>query len=76
MDSVHLLSLLFVPDDDSTNYFEIELAPEADLQVLLRRLIAAGANIERFELMQPSLHQIFLQRVGATSVEAGLTGHG
>ena len=62
--------------DDSTNYFEIELAPGADLQVLLRRLIAAGANIERFELMQPSLHQIFLQRVGATSVEAGLTGHG
>ena len=62
--------------DDSTNYFEIELAPNADSQVLLRRLIEAGANIERFELMQPSLHQIFLQRVGATGVEAGLSGHG
>jgi len=62
--------------DDSTNYFEIELAPNADSQVLLRRLIEAGANIERFELMQPSLHQIFLQRVGAAGVEAGLSGHG
>ena len=62
--------------DDSTNYFEIELAPNADPQRLLRRLIEAGANIERFELVQPSLHQIFLQRVGAAGVEAGLTGHG
>jgi ABC-2 type transport system ATP-binding protein len=62
--------------DDSTNYFEIELAPGADSQVLLRRLIEAGANIERFELVQPSLHQIFLQRVGATGVETGMSGHG
>jgi len=62
--------------DDSNNFFELELAPNADAQVLLRRLIDAGANIERFELMQPSLHQIFLQRVGAAVVEAGLSGHG
>ncbi|HXD48846.1 MAG TPA: ATP-binding cassette domain-containing protein [Gemmatimonadaceae bacterium] len=62
--------------DDSNNFFELELAPNADAQVLLRRLIDAGANIERFELMQPSLHQIFLQRVGAAGVEAGLSGHG
>ena len=62
--------------DDSTNYFELELAPGADSQVLLRRLIDAGANIERFELMQPSLHQIFLQRVGAIGVETGMSGHG
>jgi hypothetical protein len=26
--------------------------------------------------VQPSLHQIFLQRVGATGVEEGMTGHG
>jgi ABC-2 type transport system ATP-binding protein len=62
--------------DDSNNYFEIELAPNADSQLLLRRLIDAGANIERFELMQPSLHQIFLQRVGAQGIETGLSGHG
>jgi ABC-2 type transport system ATP-binding protein len=62
--------------DDSNNYFEIELAPNADSQLLLRRLIDAGANIERFELMQPSLHQIFLQRVGAQGIETGMSGHG
>jgi ABC-2 type transport system ATP-binding protein len=62
--------------DDNNNYFELELAPGADCQVLLRRLIDAGANIERFELMQPSLHQIFLQRVGASGVETGMSGHG
>src|SRR5205823_6375182 len=44
--------------DDNNNYFELELAPSADPQVLLRRLIDAGAIIQRFELVQPSLHQI------------------
>lgn len=62
--------------DDNNNFFELELAPTADAQVLLRRLIEAGACIERFELVQPSLHQIFLQRVGATGIEAGMSGHG
>jgi len=62
--------------DDNTNFFEIELAPAADPQKLLRRLIDAGANIERFELVQPSLHQIFLERVGAQGIETGMSGHG
>jgi ABC-2 type transport system ATP-binding protein len=62
--------------DDSNNYFELELYPNADAQLFLRKLIDAGANIERFELMQPSLHQIFLQRVGASGVETGMSGHG
>jgi ABC-2 type transport system ATP-binding protein len=62
--------------DDTNNYFECELAPNADAQVLLHRLIQTGARIDRFELMQPSLHQIFLQRVGAQGVETGMSGHG
>ncbi len=62
--------------DDTNNFFELELAPAADAQVLLRRLVDAGASIERFELVQPSLHQIFLQRVGASGVETGMSGHG
>jgi ABC-2 type transport system ATP-binding protein len=59
--------------DDSNRYFEIELAVGADPQVLLRRLVDAGASIQRFELVRPSLHQIFLQKVGAHGVEAGMT---
>jgi ABC-2 type transport system ATP-binding protein len=62
--------------DDNNRFFEIELAPGADAQVLLRRLIDAGANIERFELVLPSLHQIFIERVGAQGVETGMSGHG
>lgn len=62
--------------DDNNNYFELELAPNADAQMLLRRLMETGAPIERFELMQPSLHQIFLQRVGAVGIEPGMSGHG
>lgn len=62
--------------DDNSRYFEIELAPGGDAQVLLRRLVEAGAPIERFERVQPSLHQIFLQKVGASGIEMGMTGHG
>ncbi len=62
--------------DETNNFFEIELAPAADAQVLLRRLIEAGASIDRFELVRPSLHQIFLQRVGASGIETGMSGHG
>ena len=62
--------------DDNNRYFEIELAAGADAQDLLHRLIDAGASIERFELVLPSLHQIFIERVGAQGVEAGMSGHG
>jgi ABC-2 type transport system ATP-binding protein len=62
--------------DDSNRYFEVELADGADPQDLLLRVLEAGARIQRFELVQPSLHQIFLQRVGATGVEDGMSGHG
>jgi ABC-2 type transport system ATP-binding protein len=59
--------------DDSNRFFEIEVAPGADPQLLLRRLLEAGASIQRFELVRPSLHQIFLQKVGASAVESGMT---
>jgi ABC-2 type transport system ATP-binding protein len=62
--------------DDSHRYFEIELADGADPQEILRRLVASGARVQRFELVQPSLHQIFLERVGATGIEDGMSGHG
>src|SRR5688500_15794635 len=62
--------------DDSNRYFEIELSKTGDAQSLLQRLVSAGAEINRFEIVHPSLHQIFLERVGASGVEAGMTGHG
>jgi ABC-2 type transport system ATP-binding protein len=62
--------------DDQNRFFELELAPGANPQDLLRRLVTAGADVRRFELVTPSLHQIFLERVGASGVEEGMSGHG
>jgi ABC-2 type transport system ATP-binding protein len=62
--------------DDQNRFYEINLAPGADPQQLLRRVIETGAPIQRFELVQPSLHQIFLEKVGATGVEEGMSGQG
>jgi ABC-2 type transport system ATP-binding protein len=62
--------------DDSNRTIEIELTPDADASLLLRRLVDTGAAIQRFEIVQPSLHQIFLDKVGASGVETGMSGHG
>jgi len=62
--------------DDSNRYLEVELAQGANPQALLAALVGAGAQIERFELVRPSLHRIFLEKVGATNVETGMSGHG
>jgi ABC-2 type transport system ATP-binding protein len=62
--------------DDQNRFLEVEMAAGADPQRLLRALVDAGAAVTRFELVQPSLHQIFLEKVGASGVEAGMTGHG
>ncbi len=62
--------------DDSNRTAELELAAHVSAQLLLRRLVDAGATVERFELVQPSLHRIFLDMVRANGVEPGMSGHG
>jgi ABC-2 type transport system ATP-binding protein len=42
---------------------EVLLAPDADPQQLLRALIESGAKIEKFEVVEPSLHDIFIGKV-------------
>ena len=42
---------------------EIELAANVDSQVLLSRLIASGASISKFEEIEPSLNDIFIEKV-------------
>jgi ABC-type uncharacterized transport system ATPase subunit len=39
------------------------LASGADAQVLLKRLLNAGAVIGKFEMMEPSLNDIFITKV-------------
>jgi ABC-2 type transport system ATP-binding protein len=42
---------------------EVLLAEGATSQSLLKQLIAADATIERFEMIEPSLHDIFIEKV-------------
>ncbi len=45
---------------------EVLLAEGADPQVLLKKLIDAGAKVEKFEMIEPSLHNIFIEKVSET----------
>jgi len=49
---------------------EVKLADGVAAHALLARLVSAGAELRRFELVVPSLHQIFVDRVGATAAVA------
>jgi ABC-2 type transport system ATP-binding protein len=42
---------------------EIELAKDADAQILLKKLIESGAEISKFERIEPSLNDIFIDKV-------------
>jgi len=43
--------------------FEALLAPGANPQLLLKRLVDAGVPVSKFELVEPSLHDIFIEKV-------------
>ena len=45
------------------NYVEVRLAPGADPQQLLRA-VAERSRVSKFELMEPSLEEIFIETVG------------
>ncbi len=46
---------------------DVELAAGADAQVLLKRLIESGAVITKFEAVEPSLNDIFIDQIGGSS---------
>jgi ABC-2 type transport system ATP-binding protein len=52
--------------NDYGNYVEVRLAPGADAQQLLQRA-AAKARLSKFEIMEPSLEEIFLEVVGKSN---------
>jgi len=55
--------------DDYGPFAELALAEGASPHVLLERLVGSGARLRRFERVEPSLHRIFLDRVGAAGAE-------
>ena len=48
------------------DFDEVTLAEGADAQELLRRLVAEGAIVSKFERVEPSLHDIFISKVRET----------
>ncbi|HEX6135211.1 MAG TPA: ATP-binding cassette domain-containing protein [Longimicrobiales bacterium] len=52
------------------NEVEVALRDGADPQALLEQLVQAGVRLRRFEVTEPSLEQIFIERVGAQSADA------
>lgn len=53
---------------DHADEKDIELAGGADPQELLAKLVAAGAVISKFEQVEPSLNDIFIEQVGERPV--------
>jgi len=49
---------------------ELELAPGADAQEILKALVESSARLSRFELASPSLHKIFVDLVGPEAATA------
>ncbi|MCI0355242.1 MAG: ATP-binding cassette domain-containing protein [Acidobacteria bacterium] len=49
--------------NDYGNYAEVRLKPGTDPQELLRLVAADGSRVSRFELVEPSLEQIFIDAV-------------
>ncbi len=45
------------------NYDELLLNEDSDSQEVLRRALAAGGRVNRFELVEPSLNEIFIESV-------------
>ncbi len=42
---------------------EILLAEKADVQILLKKLVDSGAKVTKFELIEPSLNDIFIDQI-------------
>jgi len=52
---------------DHADEQELQLADGADSQTLLKRLIENGASISKYEQIEPSLNDIFIEKVGGKS---------
>jgi ABC-2 type transport system ATP-binding protein len=52
---------------------EVQLATDATPQKLLAALVGVGASVRRFEIVTPSLHEIFVAKVGPEAAVAQRT---
>ena len=52
--------------EQHSDEMEVLLTPEADPQMFLKQLISSGAVVTKFEMIEPSLHDIFIEKVSET----------
>jgi ABC-2 type transport system ATP-binding protein len=52
---------------EESDEVEVMLADGVDSQALLQRLVATGVRVHKFELVEPSLRDIFIAKVGQTN---------
>ena len=50
--------------DKKANGYELKIEKEEDAQVLLEKIVANKIVIQKFELKEPSLEEIFIEKVG------------
>jgi ABC-2 type transport system ATP-binding protein len=62
-----------VPDLDHEDDVEVRAADGVPPQKLLAALIGAGVTLRKFEVIVPSLHQIFVDKVGPEAAVAERT---
>jgi ABC-2 type transport system ATP-binding protein len=55
---------------EHSDELEILLQENANPQILLKNLIESGATISKFELIEPSLNDIFIEKVGDRNANA------
>ena len=53
---------------DQGRHVEITLEPDGDPQELLKAAVADGVRIERFQVAEPTLREIFLERAGRKGI--------
>lgn len=55
---------------EHADQIDVDLAEGADAQKLLTRLIASGATVSKFEKVEPSLNDIFIEQVGGNQFDS------
>ncbi len=55
---------------DDGRYVEVRMVEGADPQELLRRAVESGVRVSRFELVEPSLREIFIEKATAAGLSA------
>ncbi len=54
------------------NQYTIKISDEASAEKLLRELVQHNVKIDRFEIMKPTLNDIFIEKVGVNSADLEL----